>query len=56
MQAVLEHVSKNETAFIGGSLSGAKEAAEKLAISVEGEEKARPRLKPVKILLALCGG
>ena len=35
---------------------GAKEAAEKPVISVESGEKARPRLKPVLILLALCGG
>jgi hypothetical protein len=32
--------------------SGEKEAAEKGVISVESGEKARPRLKPVLILLA----
>ena len=36
--------------------SGAEQAAEKLGISVERGEEARPRLKPVLILLALCGG
>jgi hypothetical protein len=39
-----------------GHTSGAEEAAEKLVISIESGEKARPRLKPVLILLALCGG
>jgi hypothetical protein len=36
--------------------SRAEEAAEKGVISVESGEKAGPWLKPVPILLALCGG
>src|SRR5580692_856808 len=52
---VVSHPSPRNKAKDGAS-AGAEGAAEKLVISDESGEKAHPRLKPVLVPLALCGG